>query len=167
HYRVPASITKYFVPDMEKVKKDLLDVNNSLYLGIYCHLFLDYHFFENYIFKKYKWENGYVTVPHSNYKLSENDFFDKSGIYTAYGELNNLLLKSGKITKEDLSIIDEYLPDTNIDVFDKRREKTWIRELNEYLVTENEYSGKILHFDNVIPLLENLADTFINNIRLG
>ena len=39
HYRVPASITKYLVPDMERVKNDLLDLNNSLYLGIYCHLY--------------------------------------------------------------------------------------------------------------------------------
>ena len=164
HYRVPATVTKYLVPDMEKVKKDLFDVNNSLYLGIYCHLYLDYHFFENYIFKKYKWENGFVTVPHSNYTLSEGDFFDRKGIYSAYGELNPLLLERGKFTKEDLSIINEHLPNTNIDKFDKRREKTWLCELNEYFITKNEYSGKILDFDSVIEFLENLTDTFINNI---
>lgn len=166
HYRVPASITKYLVPDMERVKKELFDINNSLYLGIYCHLYLDYHFFENYIFKKYKWENGFVTVPHSNYTLSETDFFDRSGIYTAYGELNRLLLNDKKITNSDLDIIDEILPNTNIEFFDKRKEKSWKQELNEYFITENEYSGKILEYSEVISLLQNLTNSFIDNIIL-
>lgn len=166
HYRVPASITKYLVPDMERVKNDLLDLNNSLYLGIYCHLYLDHHFFENYIFKKYRWENGYVTVPHSGYTLSEEEFFKSgNGIYKAYGELNHLLLRDGKITNDDLSIIKEYLPNTKIDIFDIRREKTWKNELNEYLTTENEYLGQILDYNDVILLLENLTDMFINNIE--
>ncbi len=166
HYRVPASITKYLVPDMERVKNDLLDLNNSLYLGIYCHLYLDHHFFENYIFKKYRWENGYVTVPHSEYTLSEEEFFKSgNGIYKAYGELNHLLLRDGKITNDDLSIIKEYLPNTKIDIFDIRREKTWKNELNEYLTTENEYLGQILDYNDVILLLENLTDMFINNIE--
>lgn len=166
HYRVPASITKYLVPDMERVKNDLLDLNNSLYLGIYCHLYLDHHFFENYIFKKYRWENGYVTVPHSGYILSETEFFKSgNGIYKAYGELNHLLLRDKKITNDDLSIIKEYLPNTKIDIFDIRREKTWKNELNEYLTTENEYLGQILDYNDVILLLENLTDMFINNIE--
>lgn len=166
HYRVPASITKYLVPDMERVKNDLLDLNNSLYLGIYCHLYLDHHFFENYIFKKYRWEKGYVTVPHSGYILSEAEFFKSgNGIYKAYGELNHLLLRDGKITNDDLSIIKEYLPNTKIDIFDIRREKTWKNELNEYLTTENEYLGQILDYNDVILLLENLTDMFINNIE--
>lgn len=165
HYRVPASITKYLVPDMEKVKNDLFDVNNSLYLGIYCHLYLDYHFFEDYIFKKYKWENGYVTVPHSNYKISEDEFFKSgNGIYKAYGELNRLLLESEKISFEDLDIINEALPNTNVEIYDKRREKTWKAELDEYFITENEYSGNILDFNDVVNFLEEATVTFINNI---
>lgn len=166
HYRVPASITKYLVPDMDRVKADLFDINNSLYLGIYCHLFLDYHFFENYIFKDYIWSDGYVTAPHSNYTLSEEEFFKSGqGIYKAYGELNRPILESGKISYNDLDIIDEYLPNTNIEKFDTRREKTWKRELNEYFINENEYLGKILDFESVISFLENATKNFIDDIK--
>ena len=165
HYRVPASITKYYVPEMERVKTDLFDLNNSLKLGIYCHLFLDYHFFESYIFKKYKWENCFVTVPFSKVTLSEDEFFKSgNGIYAAYGELNHLLLNDEIITCEDLDIIPEILPNTNIEIFDKRREKSWKAELNEYLSNENEYSGEILDYNQVISLLDELTDLFINNI---
>ena len=165
HYHVPASITKYLVPDMERVNNDLLDLSNSLYLGIICHLYLDHHFFENYIFKKYKWENGFVTVPHSGYRLSEEEFFKSgNGIYKAYGELNHLLLNDGKITMDDLNIIDENLPNTNIDIFDRRREKSWKTELCEYFTTENEYLGQILDYNDVVSLLECLVTPFINSI---
>lgn len=164
HYRVPASITKYLVPDMEKVKRDLFDINNSLCLGIYSHLFLDYHFFEGFIFKKYKWENGYVTTPFNDYTVSEDDFFARDGIYSAYGELNHLLLNDGKISYKDLDIIPEILPNTNIDKFDKRHKKGWRAELDEYLSNTNEYSGNLLDYNQVISLLEELTDLFINNI---
>ena len=165
HYRVPASITKYLVPDMEKVNNDLLDLNNSLNLGIICHLYLDHHFFENYIFKKYKWENGLVTVPHSGLKMSEEEFFKSgNGIYKAYGELNHLLLNDGKITKDDLDIISENLPNTSIEVFDNRKEKSWKKELSEYFITETEYLGQILDYNDVVMLLENLVNPFINSI---
>ena len=167
HYRVPATVSEYFVPDMERVKESLLKKDNSLYLGMYCHLFLDYHFFENYIFKDYKWEDGYVTVSHSGYKLSEEEFFSREGIYSAYGELNHLILNDGKFSNHDLSIIPEILPNTNMAVFDERREKTWLSELNEYLITENEYSGKILDYDSVISYLEKLVPLFINTIYEG
>ena len=164
HYRVPATITKYLVPDMDKVIEDLLDIKSSLKLGILCHLFLDYHFFENYIFKNYKWEKGYVTVPHNGYKLSNEEFFAREGIYSAYGELNHLLLRDKKINYDDLEIIPELLPNTNIEIFDNRRDKSWRMELYEYFITENEYSGRILDYTSVISLLENLAFVFINTI---
>ena len=48
HYRVPASVQGFVVPNMEAVKKDLYDLNNSLKMGMYCHLYLDYHFFETF-----------------------------------------------------------------------------------------------------------------------
>ncbi|MBQ4509721.1 MAG: zinc dependent phospholipase C family protein [Clostridia bacterium] len=165
HYRVPASITKYFVPKMDTVKNELFDLNDSLKLGLYCHLYLDYHFFEHYIFKKYKWENGFVTIPFSGVTMSEDSFFERGkGIYGAYGELNHLLIKDEIITNRDLDIIPELLPNTNIEVFDKRREKSWRAELNEYLSSENEYSGEILDYKQVVSLLDELTDLFINNI---
>ena len=164
HYRVPASITKYLVPDMDKVKNDILDINNSLYLGIYCHLFLDYHFFENYIFRKYSWQNGYVVMPHNGYTLKEDEFFSREGIYSAYGELNHLLLDDKKITCKDLDIIPETLPNTNIDIFDTRRKKSWKIELNEYFTNENKYSSKILEYNSVISFLEHLVPVFVSSL---
>ncbi len=166
HYRVPASITNYFVPKMDIVKKELCNLNDSIKMGIFCHLFLDYHFFEGYIFKKYKWENGFVTVPHNNLKLSESEFFAREGIYSAYGELNHLLINDKLINYEDLEIIPEILPNTNIDAFDIRKEKCWKEELNEYFSTENEYSGKLLDYNQVISLLYELTDCYINTIYI-
>lgn len=166
HYRVPASITSYLVPDMDMVAKELLDTRNSLRLGLFCHLFLDYHFFENYIFKNYRWENGVVTIPTSGYSLSEDEFFSRdTGIYQAYGELNSLLLNDGKITYKDLDIIPIALPLTGISIFDERKEKGWREELNEYFITKNEYSGKILDYQQVILLLDELTNLFVKYIN--
>ena len=43
HYRIPASTPGFEVPDMGVVKSNLYDINNAINIGMYCHLYLDYH----------------------------------------------------------------------------------------------------------------------------
>lgn len=165
HYRVPASVGGYFVPQMDTVKKELLDLNNSVKLGIYAHLYLDYHFFENFIFKNYIWENGIVINPRNNLKWTYEDFFDRSGIYHSYGELNSLLFNKGDITPNDVSIIPEILPLTNIEIFDNRREKAWLQEFNGYLEEKCEYTGNLLDYEDTIRFIRQLVPKFIKDIN--
>ena len=44
HYRREASSKGFFVPEMEAVRKDLFVPNDPIKLGMFCHLYLDYHF---------------------------------------------------------------------------------------------------------------------------
>lgn len=164
HYRVPASVGGYYVPKIDIVKKEILDLNNSVKLGIYCHLYLDYHFFENYIFKDYTWENGIVTNPKNSLTWTYEKFFDRTGIYHAYGELNSLLLNNGVITLKDVAIIPENLPLTNIEMFDNRKERSWLKEFNEYLKENNPYTDKMLDYSDTVRFIRLLVPEFINDI---
>ena len=103
-------------------------------------------------------------MPHNGYCISEEEFFSRNGIYSAYGELNSLLLNDNAINYEDLEIIPEILRNTNIDIFDARREKSWKEELNEYFLDKAEYSAKILEYCSVISFLDDLKSPFIDSI---
>ena len=56
HYRVPSTVKGYMLPDMDTVKEELLRLDDSYKLGAFCHLYFDYHFFEDYLFPMFIWE---------------------------------------------------------------------------------------------------------------
>jgi len=167
HYRTPYKTSGFFVPALEVAQKDLIAHKNSLSLGMYCHLYLDYHFITNFIIPEFIWnyEKMQVTNPNNNKTWKTNDFLSKTGFYSAYSELNQLLIEDGKIDMSTIDKLPANLPKTKIPVFDTRRLKTWKEELTEFLSQEIEYTGDIFDYDKVIIFLEKTAKQFVEELK--
>ncbi len=168
HYRVPASVNGFVVPDMKAVRKDLYDANHSIKLGMFCHLYLDYHFFESYLIPEFIWDANTMQVinPRNGLSWPAERFFAKASdggiLYAGYTQINHLMLFDGHISQETLNLIPDHLPLTGLPVFDKRREKTWREELNGYLSENLSYTGEILDYERLWSAISSFADKFIN-----
>lgn len=53
HYRKKASVDGFFVPEMELVKRDLFVPEDSVKFGMFCHLYLDYYFIEEFLIPEF------------------------------------------------------------------------------------------------------------------
>lgn len=53
HYRKEASLKGFYIPEMEIVKKELYIPKNPIKFGMYCHLYLDYHFIEDFLIHEF------------------------------------------------------------------------------------------------------------------
>lgn len=163
HYRIPASMQGFVIPDMSQVRKELYKPTDSLLFGMYCHLYLDEKFIESFIIPEFIWDTEHMMVinPRNESQWDVGTFFSQEGMYGAYTEINGLLLRDGKVSMETVNQIPTVLPDTGIPVFDKRREKTWREELNGYLNEKKEYTGKIFDYDRLWGCISNIAKTFV------
>lgn len=172
HYRKEASVKGLWVPDMELVKKDLFVLEDPVKLGMYCHLYLDYHFIEEFLIPEFVWDvkNGKVRKPRNGKEWDAGTFFSSksdSGMYAAYNEINPLLLRDGYISRSTIEEIPELLPNTGIPVFDARREKTWKEELEGYLAKPKEYTGDIFDYDRLCDFIKKLAIRFVEEVTAG
>ncbi len=167
HFRMPASVQGFVVPNMEMVKEELYDKSNSLKLGMYCHLYLDYHFIETYLIPEFIWDrdNMMVINPRNGHSWSVEQFFAKPAeggiLYNSYSEINKLLLQDGHIRKETIELLPDTFPYTGIPIFDKRREKTWKEELESYLSKDTPYTGKALDYNRLWTSMSNISEKFI------
>lgn len=170
HYRKSASIQGLWVPDMEQVKKDLFILEDPVRFGMYCHLYLDYHFIENFLIPEFVWdvEKGKVRNPRNGKEWDAvEEFFShesEKSMYAAYNEINPLLLRDGYISRSTIEEIPELLPETGIPVFDARREKTWKEELKGYLAKPKEYTGDIFDYDRLCGFIKKLAIKFVEEV---
>lgn len=166
HYRKEASFEGFFVPDMEMAKRELFDVTDSLKFGMYCHLYLDHYFIEEFLIPEFIWDtkNMLVTNPKNNKQWDTKTFFSASGMYGAYTEMSNLMIKNGHISIEVIEKIPEILPVTGIPIFDNRRKKTWKEELNEYLTQDKNYKGEIFDHHQLWECIKMIADKLANEI---
>ena len=166
HYRKEASFEGFFVPEMEIAKKELLDVSDSIKFGMYCHLYLDYHFIEDFLIPEFIWDvqNMLVTNPKNNKQWDTKTFFSASGMYGAYTEMSNLMIRNGHISMKVIERIPEILPNTGMPVFDNRREKTWKEELNDYLAQEKDYTGEIFDHNQLWECIKMIADKLAEEI---
>ena len=168
HFRVPASVSGFVVPDMKQVKKELYDKSSSIKLGMYCHLYLDYHFIESYLIPEFVWdiEKRQVINPRNGNVWSVEKFFAKpvdGGIlYNGYTQINKLLLADKHIKMETVESLLDNLPLTNIPLFDERREKTWREELNGYLLEDVSYTGEALDYDRLWKSISKIAEKFVS-----
>lgn len=166
HYRVPFNNTGFFIPMLEKAAIDLLTTPTSLTLGMYCHLYLDHYFIKNFLSTEFICDskNNQVINTKNNKIWTTSEFFSRNGFYSAYSEINQLLIKNNII---DLSTVDSLpakLPQTGISIFDNRREKNWKEELYEYLEQNIDYTGSILDYEKVILFLTQTATLFIKDV---
>lgn len=167
HFRVPASVQGFEVPDMDEVKKSLYDNSSSIKLGMYCHLYLDYHFIETYLIPEFEWDKEKMEVrnPRNGNVWSVEHFFakpSKGGIlYNGYTQINKLLLADNHIKMETVEKLPDILPSTNIPLFDTRREKTWREELNGYLSEDALYTGEALDYSKLWNSISTIAQKFV------
>ena len=62
HFRIPASVEGFVIPDLKRAKKELLDVKSAMNIGIYCHLYLDYYFIEDFLIPSFIWDEANMMV---------------------------------------------------------------------------------------------------------
>ena len=166
HYRKKASVDGFFVPEMELVRRDLFVPKDSVKFGMFCHLYLDYYFIEEFLIPEFIWdvERMKVINPRNNKEWDVKTFFSHSGMYGAYTEINQLMVRDGHVSVSTIEEIPEILPNTGLTVFDARREKTWKAELDEYLAQEKEYTGEIFDYNRLWSCIERIANQFVEEI---
>ena len=166
HYRKKASVDGFFVPEMELVRRDLFVPKDSVKFGMFCHLYLDYYFIEEFLIPEFIWdvETMRVINPRNNKEWDVKTFFSHSGMYGAYTEINQLLVRDGHVSVSTIEEIPEILPNTGLTVFDARREKTWKAELEEYLAQKKEYTGEIFDYNRLWSCIERIANQFVDEI---
>ena len=166
HYRKKASVDGFFVPEMELVRRDLFVPKDSVKFGMFCHLYLDYYFIEEFLIPEFIWdvETMRVINPRNNKEWDVKTFFSHSGMYGSYTEINQLLVRDGHVSVSTIEEIPEILPNTGLTVFDARREKTWKAELDEYLAQKKEYTGEIFDYNRLWSCIERIATQFVEEI---
>lgn len=163
HYRKKASVDGFFVPELELVKRDLFVPEDSVKFGMFCHLYLDYYFIEEFLIPEFIWDSETMRVinPRNNKEWDVKTFFSHSGMYGAYTEINQLMVRDGHVSISTVEEIPEILPNTGLTVFDARREKTWKAELEEYLAQKKEYTGEIFDYNRLWSCIERIATQFV------
>lgn len=166
HYRKKASVDGFFVPEMELVKKDLFVPEDSVKFGLFSHLYLDYYFIEEFLIPEFIWDVKTMRVinPRNGKQWDVKTFFSPSGMYGSYTEINQLMVRDGRISLSTVEEIPEILPNTGLAVFDARREKTWKAELEEYLAQKKEYTGEIFDYNRLWNCIERIATQFVEEI---
>lgn len=166
HYRKKASVDGFFVPEMELVRRDLFVPEDSVKFGMFCHLYLDYYFIEEFLIPEFIWdvETMRVINPRNNKEWDVKTFFSHSGMYGAYTEINQLMVRDGHVSISTVEEIPEILPNTGLTVFDARREKTWKAELEEYLAQKKEYTGEIFDYNRLWSCIERITTQFVEEI---
>lgn len=166
HYRKKSSVDGFFVPELELVKRDLFVPEDSVRFGMFCHLYLDYYFIEEFLIPEFIWdvETMRVINPRNNKEWDVKTFFSHSGMYGAYTEINQLMVRDGHVSISTVEEIPAILPNTGLSVFDARREKTWKAELEEYLAQKKEYTGETFDYNRLWSCIERIATQFVEEI---
>ena len=109
HYRKKASVDGFFVPEMELVRRDLFVPKDSVKFGMFCHLYLDYYFIEEFLIPEFIWdvETMRVINPRNNKEWDVKTFFSHSGMYGSYTEINQLLVRDGHVSVSTIEEIPE------------------------------------------------------------
>lgn len=165
HYYVPTGIKGVLIPDIEKAKKDLLVYDDSVKLGMFSHIYLDYRFIKDFLIPSFNWdtENDIITSTDNDTVWSTSSFFSEKGLYGSYTKSNKMMLHSQRISLITIAIIPETLPDSGLSTFDSRREKKWIAELREYLSLDpNTYQGDMLDISALWDFIDDAAESFIS-----
>ncbi|MBP3284186.1 MAG: hypothetical protein J6M02_01660 [Clostridia bacterium] len=151
HFRVPASVDGFFVPNIRKIENvfefALLEPERyPMHFGMFSHLYLDHVFIENYLLTEYKWNSASnrVTNLATGCVFDIDFFFSREGIYKAYAEVNPLDL--GVDTKD----IPSETPMTGMPIFDSNRhEKEWLQAHERSFGEKNENTKGILEYDRL------------------
>ncbi len=166
HYRKSASAQGFFVPDMVLVKKDLFNIDDPVKFGMYCHLYLDYYFIEEFLIPEFIWDTKTmkVTNPRNHKEWDVQTFFSPSAMYGAYMEISQLLIRDGHISLVTVEELPELLPNTGLSVFDERRNNSWKNRFQEYLSQGKDYKGEIFDYDKLLDFFKRIAFEFVSEV---
>lgn len=168
HYQEPASVEGFYIPKLEEAKKELFVPDDAIKLGMYCHLYLDTYFIRDFLIPEFIWDidNTQVINPRNQKIWSTKDFFSHKGMYGSYTEINHLMLRDNHIPIETVNTIPEILPNTGIQMFDKRKDKTWKSELEKYMNEKKEYTGDIFNYERLWSFIDKTAKQFKEEIKI-
>ena len=166
HYRREASSEGFFVPKMETVREDLFVPNDPIKFGMFCHLYLDYHFIEDFLIPEFIWDTTLRTVtnPRNGNVWSQREFFsqqEQNSMYSAYKEINSLILRDKLISVSTIRKIPDCLPPTGLPVFDSRCHKTWKEQFEKHLQENVPYTGNIFDYNRLWNAIQSIAETFL------
>ena len=106
-----------------------------------------------------------VINPQNQKSWAVEKFFakpNKGGIlYKGYTQINKELIRNRYVSMDTISMIPEELPLSGISTFDIRREKSWKKELDEYLEEEATYTGDILDYQKLCNFIDKTASKFV------
>ena len=86
-------------------------------------------------------------------------------MYGSYTEINQLLIQDGHVSIDTINQIPEILPNTDLAVFDTRREKTWKAEVEEYLSQKKDYTGEIFDYTRLCSHIKYFAQQFVEEFH--
>lgn len=166
HYRKAASVQGFFVPDMSLVKESLFDLKDPVKLGMYCHLYLDYYFIEEFLIPEFIWDAEKMKVinPRNHKEWDVQTFFSPSAMYGAYMEISQLLIQDGHISLVTVEELPELLPSTGLSAFDSRRSKPWKERVFEHISQGSDYKGEIFDYNKLLSFFEKTANQFVSEI---
>lgn len=173
HFQIASSVDGFKVPDLSAARKvlfgtSLIDgIKNSLIFGMYCHLYLDYHFITKFLIPEFEYNttSGVVRNPRNNKIWTVDEFFSNNGMYGSYTEINQLLIRDGFVPSWLLTEVPDNLSITGIELYDNRSDKTWKAELIEYMNEKREYTGDIFDYKRLCNCIEDIAIQFVDEIR--
>lgn len=159
--------------DIDKLRSQLIDIHNPVKLGVYCHLYSDKWFI--------KWQLADVFTEYGEKEIVDirngriwtaDEFFSHKGLYGAYTNLNNKFIRDGMVNKILINKIPDELPLSGIEMYDKRRDRSWREELNSYLnqYEEHKNSGetvitdKVFSYDDIIATMRLIAEKFVKEL---
>ncbi len=162
HYYIPTGIDGLFIPNIECAKKNLFVPDDSIKLGMFSHIYLDYYFIKDVLLTYFIWDtkNNKVINKLNNKEWSIKSFFSQSGLYGFYTKSNQEILSNQLISLLTIAAIPNILPNSGLTDFDLRRDKTWRTELNEYLIQDVHYTGEIFDIKFLWNFIDKMATQF-------
>ena len=156
HYRIESD-SGWRIPDMEAVEHELLR-QDSVRLGLYCHLALDHYFFTEYLGKSYHYHSNSRTVVNliTGSTCPRELFLSDCGLYGSYTLSNPELIRSGYISKSVFAL-PEYPPLTHIRRFDDRSSRNWLDEVRRHLREVNRVSGCVFSSSDIKRVIDEGA----------
>ncbi len=166
HYQKEENDFGFLLPNMQQAKKELFSFENPIFLGMYCHLYLDNTFIKDFLIPEFIWDTDRMVVinPRNKMEWTSETFFSSDGIYGSYTEINGLLLCDGRVSLPTLSELPDILPATGLSVFDTRYDRTWHQELNGYIAEKKEYTGNIFDYERLCNFIHHAAEKFVDEI---
>ncbi|MBR3180879.1 zinc dependent phospholipase C family protein [Candidatus Saccharibacteria bacterium] len=163
HFRVPNG-NGWYIPNILEVEKTLLKPDSS-FLGMYCHLFLDYFFISNYLSRRYRFhpESNIVENLETGEIWDGNVFLSPKGLYGSYSDTNQALLDDGFLPDEVFKLPDS-IPKTNLSIFDDRNDSNWLEDTKKYLLPPKEDCIKVFSLEEYEDLITRGANLFLDKI---